>query len=70
MTTMLALLFFYQEAFCEKFPALNNTIQTKANELDNIIKIGESDSVSTLDDMKATLQSHELQLNLLNQPTL
>ena len=50
----------------------NNTIQTKTNVLDNIIKVGETDSVSTLDDndMKATLESHEVQLNLLNQPLL
>ena len=41
MTTILSLLSFYQEAFCEKFPALNNTIQTKTKVLDNIIKIGE-----------------------------
>ena len=70
MTTMLELFSFYQEAFCEKCLALNNTIQTKTNVLDNMIKLGETDSVSTLDDMKATLESHEVQLNLLNQPPL
>ena len=36
-------------AFFKKFPVLKNTIQTKANALD-ILKLGETDSVSTLDD--------------------
>ena len=51
MTTLLALFSLYQEAFFEKFPTLKNTIQIKANALDNIFKVGETDSVSTLDDV-------------------
>ena len=44
MTTLLALFSLNQGAFFETFPALKNTIQTKANALDDILKVGETDS--------------------------
>ena len=44
MTTLLALFSLNQGAFFETFPALKNTIQTKANALDDILKVGETDT--------------------------
>ena len=44
MTTPLALFSLNQGAFFETIPALKNTIQTKANALEDILKVGETDS--------------------------